>query len=153
MGRYFAVVGRSTYATNPSLKELALIEWEELVLSPSIKAGKPADYIFGLVENLISKAGFHKSATSPAEVILFSALYDKTESTSPDILSLYPSLKSWFLGTLDTAWAKQGIEKAAAQTSELPLEPTPVQGKPEQAFVQKVRAEAKMNTLEPSQDM
>ena len=153
MGRYFAIVGRNACASAPSLKELALIEWEELFLSPSIKAGKPVDYIFGLVESLISKADLHKSSTSPAEVILFSTLYDKTESTPSDILSLYPSLKSWFLAILDTTWAKQGIEQAAAQTSELPLEPTPVQGKPEQAFVQKVRVEAKMNITEPSQDM
>jgi len=130
-----------------------LIEWEESVLSPSIQAGKPADYIFGLVENLISKAGFHETAASPAEVILFSSLYDITERASPDLLSLYPSLKSWFFRTLSTQWGKQGIEQAAAQTSELPLEPAPTQRKPEQAFVQLVRDGTKMLIPESGQDM
>lgn len=148
-GRYFSVLG----GTSTDLKELALIEWEESVLAPSIQAGKPADYIFGLAENLISKTGFHETATSPAEVVLFSTLYDITERASPDLLSLYPSLKSWFLRTLSTQWGKQGVEQAAAQTSELPLEPTPAQGKAEQAFAQLVRDGAKMLTPEPGQDM
>lgn len=147
--RYFSVLG----GTATDLKELALIEWEESILAPSIQAGKPADYIFGLVENLISKAGFHETATSPAEVVLFSTLYDITEKASPDLLSLYPSLKSWFLRTLCTQWGKQGVEQAAAQTSELPLEPTPAQGKPEQAFVQLVRDSAKMLIPKLGQDI
>lgn len=149
MSRYFA----GTAGAPTTLKELALIEWEESFLALLIKSGKPADYIFEQVEHLISKAGFHETATSPAEVILFSILYDITQGASPDLLSLYPSLKSWFVRTLSTPWGKQGIETAAAQTSELPLEPTPAQGKPEQAFVLLVRDGTKMIVPEPGQDM
>ncbi|KAF8473873.1 tRNA synthetases class I (M)-domain-containing protein [Kalaharituber pfeilii] len=153
--RYFAAVGASPwpFTANSRYKDLALAEWEESFLRSAVKARKPDDYILNTADNIISKSGFPGSVVSPAEIIIFSTIYDAVEKAPPDLLSLYPSLKGWFIGLLDLPWAKTGIERAAAQTSELPLEPSPAQGKPETAFVQNVKEEAKMIIPEPGQDI
>lgn len=96
------------------MKDSALIEFEETVLSASVS--KPED-ILAQAENAVSKYGLvdstPESAPSPAAIILFSRIYNVASTND---LAKYPALSTWFKNVLETKWAKAGIEKATALT-------------------------------------
>jgi tRNA synthetases class I (M) len=68
----------------------------------------------------------------PAEIILFSTLYSPVSSLSPTVFDTLPGLKAWFFGlALVSPWALAGIERVAAQTSDVPLSQNHVRKKAE----------------------
>lgn len=114
---------------------------------------KDSAYCLENTERLLAVPKLDASSTSPAEVILFSMLYDTLATFASGDLTKYPTVKSWYLKSLDTAWAKAGIEQAAAQTTVQPVEPSPAQGKVEKVFVEKMNDAARMKIPTPGEKM
>ncbi|KAF3216725.1 hypothetical protein TWF192_006877 [Orbilia oligospora] len=118
--RYLARVGGVGFKAERAPDD-AWIEWEELVLRPRISE---LSTVLDLAEQLLVKSGIvgTAAAISPAQIILFSTLYDSTAGASPSILDKHPQLKTWFRKTLDSEWAIEGIQKAAAMTTVAPTD-------------------------------
>ena len=69
---------------------------------------------------------------SPAEIIIFSTLYFPLSSLSSAVLTTLPGLKAWFFNlALASPWALAGIERAAIQTSDVPVSRSHTQKKAE----------------------
>ncbi|KAI5793255.1 tRNA synthetases class I (M)-domain-containing protein [Geopyxis carbonaria] len=142
--RFCSKVGTKpwTAPSNDVLKDSALVEFEESVLSSLVKSN--ADEALKLAQGLIAKADLPTSETpSPASIVLFSRLYDVATKSS---LSEYPELKNWFTAVLGSSWAKSGIEKVAALTtvnkeksSKGPKQATEVLETTERVYVSKLR--------------
>ncbi|RPB05526.1 methionyl-tRNA synthetase [Choiromyces venosus 120613-1] len=114
--RYFATIGSRPWSKSgeEALKDFALIEFEES--GQGIRAADVAN-------NVVSKANFPTDPTlppSPAEIILFSTLWDLASTSTSDGKS---TLSSWFIRIIGTEWAKIGIEQAATHTSDKPDKP------------------------------
>jgi methionyl-tRNA synthetase len=99
-----------------ALKDYALIEFEETVLSPQIP--RTSEEILRLAESLIVKFSLSTEPPSPAEIVLFSTLYSIAPSAK---LDTNLALSAWFTRVTGTAWAKAGVEKATALTTVKPV--------------------------------
>ncbi|PWW77535.1 methionyl-tRNA synthetase [Tuber magnatum] len=111
--RYFAAVGSKPWSKSGEevLRDSALIEFEES--GQGIKAA-------GVAESVISKANFPivgdpTLPPSPAEIILFSNLWDLASTSASDNGS---ALSSWLAKIIGTEWAKTGIEQAIIHTAD-----------------------------------
>lgn len=116
--RYFARVGSKPWlqSREAALKDYALIEFEETVLSPQIP--RTSEEILRLAESLIVKFSLSTEPPSPAEIVLFSTLYSIAPSAK---LDTNLALSAWFTRVTGTAWAKAGVEKATALTTVKPV--------------------------------
>lgn len=121
--KYFAIVGKNSWVAPDlvaSLKENALIEFEESVLGGLVKTN--AEEALKLAEGVLEKAGLDAEKPTPATVVLFSRLYNV--ATKALKLGEYPELAKWFTAALGTEWAKAGIEKVAGLTTAKSVKPT-----------------------------
>jgi methionyl-tRNA synthetase len=116
--RYFSNIGSKPWGKTgeEALKDYALIEFEESVLSSALE--KSAEEALTLAESVIEKAGLGTEPPSPAEIIIFSTIYDIASTAKVDT---HPALSAWFTNVVKTSWAKAGIEKVAVSTSIKPI--------------------------------
>jgi hypothetical protein len=101
-----------------SWSELSIMEWESNLSTKDQSSALKA------VESSLSAPSFN-DPTSPASIVLFSALYG---SFSTAKLSDYPSLQKFFIGFLDHESVKTGIELASAHTAEQKVDASTVPG-------------------------
>ncbi|TGZ84817.1 methionyl-tRNA synthetase [Ascodesmis nigricans] len=147
--RYLSKAGKNpwTASHNEYLKDSALIEFEETVLSGSVKSPTEA---LTKAEAVITKYGFADSpagaAPSPGSIILFSRIYNAATSTN---IEQFPTLAKWFKVTIDQPWAKTGIEKVAASTAVKPTKRSKGPAKEEDVsnriYVTKIKEGQQMN--------
>ena len=118
---------------------------------------KPIESSLLLVENTVFTAAFGTTASiSPAEIILFSALYGFTTGKS-EALASSPALQAWFSNAQNT-WANKGIERlttepAEAQPSKSKQQTLTCPANPVVPVVQKLRDGAQMIVPETGKDM
>ncbi|KAK6358907.1 hypothetical protein TWF696_000083 [Orbilia brochopaga] len=113
--RLFARIGGAPWKATDRAPDDAWIEWEEVVLRPRIRE---IQTVLDLAEKLLTKSGISKSGgVTPAQIILFSTLYDTIATAPPSILDKHLQLKSWYYTTLESDWAIEGIQKAANMTT------------------------------------
>jgi len=116
--RYFSMIGSKPWgkAGEDVLKDYALIEYEETVLSPAVSTN--ALEALALAELVIVKNNLAAEPPSPAEIVLFSTLYDIASTAK---IHARPALAAWFSRVVGTPWARAAIEKVAVLTT---VEPT-----------------------------
>ncbi|KAF3929877.1 hypothetical protein ABW19_dt0210074 [Dactylella cylindrospora] len=113
--RFLARIGGAPWNSTDRAPDDAWIEWEEIVLRPRISE---LGIVLDLAEGLLIKSGFGATdSVTPAQIILFSTLYDSAAAAPSDSLSKHPNLKIWFYQTLESEWAREGIQKAATMTT------------------------------------
>ena len=154
--RYLAKVGSTPWARteDEALKNYALIEYEESVLSPAV--AKNAEEALVLAEAAIRKAHLGTNPPSPAEIIIFSTLYNIASKAKVD---KYPALSAWFAKVVSTNWAKHGIEKVAISTTVKPTKKSkgaPAKEEdatPGRVYVKKLKEGVQMKIPKPGEDM
>lgn len=166
--RYFSVIGSTPWPKSgeKALKDYALIEFEES--GQNVKA-------WDVAESIISKANFSQVRKdrsfrwplanhglsqdstvppSPAEIILFSTLYDLASTTPPTDDSI---LSGWFIRIIQSSWAKSGIEQAAVNTADKPVTVSKgapgMEEKAERVFVKQIKEGLEMKIPKPGEDM
>lgn len=79
------------------------------------------DEALKLAESAILTASLATEAPSPAEIVIFSTLYDIASTAK---VESYPALSAWFSKVVCSEWAKNGIEKVTASTTVKPVKPS-----------------------------
>ncbi|KAI5852510.1 tRNA synthetases class I (M)-domain-containing protein [Morchella snyderi] len=147
--RYFSVIGSNPWLKSgeEALKDYALIEFEE----------SRQQLKLDVAENIISSANFSQDVTtapSPAEIILFSTLYDLV-ATATATAAKDSVLSAWFVKVIGSSWAKAGIELAAANTADKPVTISKgapgIEEKAERVFVKLIKEGVQMKVPSPGE--
>ena len=152
--RYLAAVGSKPWGKTgeDALKDHALIEYEETVLSTC--ASKNPDGVLALAESVIVKANLTTEPPSPAELIIFSTLYNVASTAK---IYAHPALSAWFSRVVKSSWAKAGIEKATVLTTVVPQKKTrktpAVEDTSERVLVKKIKAGVEMKLPKAGEEM
>ncbi|RPB09726.1 methionyl-tRNA synthetase [Morchella conica CCBAS932] len=147
--RYFSAIGSSPWPKSgeEALKDYALIEFEESRQQLNLD----------VAESIISSAKFGQDVTaapSPAEIILFSTLYDLVATAT---LAKDSVLSAWFVKVIGSSWAKAGIELAAANTADKPMTISKgapgMEEKAERVFVKLIKEGVQMKVPNTGEDI
>ncbi|KAH0614510.1 uncharacterized protein H6S33_000146 [Morchella sextelata] len=145
--RYFSAIGLNPWPKSgeEALKDYALIEFEESRQQLNLD----------VAESIISSAKFGQDGTtapSPAEIILFSTLYDLVATAT---LTKDSVLSAWFVKVIGSSWAKAGIELAAANTADKPVTISKgapgIEEKAERVFVKLIKEGVQMKVASPGE--